>query len=166
MSAFVLSEKAYSSICSAILTYKDELPKGEFKFGLDLHPHWESDIHDVLFWLKRMLLLMNVESVNYRYDEFDGIPDYTVDLEEFPEDVEGQKNAVTKALRHAHSWHYQSCEIPNCEQWWQFRLMECLMAFLSRKLLKLCGKPVPEDEETCINAAECLPIYRDSNAWH
>lgn len=166
MSAFVLSEKAYSSICSAILTYKDELPKGDKKFGAELHPSWDNDIMEVLLWLKRMLLQMNVESVNYRYDETEGLPNYTIDIEPFPDDAETRREKVTEALRFVHSWEYQSCELPNFGRWWQWQVMECLLIFLSRELLKLCGKPVPEDEETCINAAECLPIYRDSNAWH
>ena len=165
MSAFVLSEEAYSSICSAIYTYRDALPKGDGQFGTNLHPRWDADIMEALIWLKRMLLQMNVESVNYRYDETEGLPDYTIDVEPFPDDAETRREKVTEALRYVHSWEYQSCELPNFERWWQWQLMDCLLVFLSRELLKLFGKPIPEDDETCAEEATRLPIYRDSTAW-
>lgn len=168
MSAFTCGKKTFETIISALWTFRDRIGHA-VPF---LNDKSEEDGRR-LAWVKRIgneLVRMNIESVNYLYTprhEAEPIVQYDdFDVVEFDKnDKEKYKEQLVAACRCIHCWQYQSCELPDFEEYWQSQMVNTLDNVCCMELLKACNRETYDNYIVNSSETRKLPCYRDSEIW-
>lgn len=152
MSAFVVSDECINVILGIIKEYKTILmQKPIFDFE-----NCDEDI--VLNWLGNVLLHMNVDSVNARYDEHEIYEPRTF----HPKKATGSVEGLIVGIKQIHCWQYQSCELDDYQDRWEWKLIRQILNCLHEILLfKKSIKPSTDYKENDMKVTS-LKEYQDA----
>lgn len=150
MSAWVVSDECINIILGVIKEYKTILKQ---KPIIDFE-NCDEDI--ILNWLGNVLLHMNVDSVNARYDEHEIYEPRTFSPKMTGKDVDG----LILGIKQIHCWQYQSCELDDYQDRWEWRFIRQILNVLHEILLFKKGiKPSADYKENDAKVTS-LPEYQ------
>ena len=133
MSAFIMRNEAIGIILSAMHRHWDKcggmVPRRVGKKG--------GARLSALSWLGNELMRMNVESVNHRYNEHTRFR--RCDYAPFVRETIGDAAEDVAAVKEIACWMYQSCEMKDYEERWQWAVMERLAEVLAGIALQELG---------------------------
>ena len=131
MSAFVVSNKSIACVLRAMDQKWEKcgnlLPAGRHKTK-----------EDILNSFGNELLKMNIDSVNYRYD--DSIKARKVNFKKMLDGDGNSFKALACAVKQIRCWEYQSCELDYYDGYWQWVVMDKLHNVLLDRCMEEMGE--------------------------
>ena len=130
MSAWIMTNESINNIVNSIYWFKNnEFFKRQLneKFKIDLYKTEDIDLNEELKKLGTLLIKLNQESINYRYNQKD--KPFKFEYSSTP------ALNIFQFLKSVECYLYQSCEIENYEEDETYKFMKGLSTFIKDTII-------------------------------